>query len=178
MVRFVSQANEGISMAKGRHISKRRTRAVIIVAVVAGIFGARRRRGRVRRGLEWFVGTSYLTSPNPEFAPALRILSSVISRPARNRAITDFGNKTLGFGSADGNMPVILNPDGLAVRHIYSEQAALELQSDACHLRLGDKVMLIPSNHGAAALAFDHFVGMRDGKVECIWEITGRGAHC
>jgi L,D-transpeptidase ErfK/SrfK len=37
MVRFVSQANEGISMAKGRHISKRRTRAVIIVAVVAGI---------------------------------------------------------------------------------------------------------------------------------------------
>ena len=38
MVRFVSQANEGISMAKGRHISKRRTRAVIIVAVVAGIF--------------------------------------------------------------------------------------------------------------------------------------------
>ncbi len=38
-------------------------------------------------------------------------------------------------------------------------------------------VGLSPRYYAAAVLCHDHYVGVRDGLVECVWEIAARSSH-
>jgi D-serine deaminase-like pyridoxal phosphate-dependent protein len=108
-----------------------------------------------------------------DFNSALRILATVLSRPAPDRAVTDCGNKAIGYGGP----PLVADPRGATFQQLYTEHGALHLEGAARHLRPEDRVVLIPRNHGAAATAHHHLVGVRDGRVECVWELKSSDAH-
>ena len=56
------------------------------------------------------------------------------------------------------------------------EHGNLHLEPHAPHLRLGDRVRLIPGHCDPTVNLHDWFVGVRDGRVEELWPITARGA--
>lgn len=87
------------------------------------------------------------------------------------RAITDAGIKSL---STDFGMPIVANPPGWKVSKLNEEHSSLE-QTGGSSLRVGDKVEIIPS-HGCTTINLhDVFHVVRNGKLEAIWPISGRG---
>ena len=113
--------------------------------------------------------------PDLEFAPALAVLATVVSRPTRDRAVIDCGHKALG-SSGDGKMPEVAGRQGVSVNRLNSEHGILDT-ADAIGLRIGERVKLIPRYHGATVVCHDWFIGVRDGRVECVWSIAARGSH-
>jgi len=114
--------------------------------------------------------------PDLEFGLAMAVHATVISRPTRDRAVIDCGHKAIGR-AADGGMPRVAWPAGATVNRLNSEHGILDLTVEAADLRIGDRVHLVPRYHGSAVVAYDHFIGVRDGLVECVWEIAARGSH-
>ena len=49
--------------------------------------------------------------------------------------------------------------------------------TDGASLQVGDQVLLIPSQQDAMVSRWDRFVGLRNGKVEAVWDIQARGCH-
>jgi D-serine deaminase-like pyridoxal phosphate-dependent protein len=114
--------------------------------------------------------------PDLEFGLALALHATVISRPARDRAVIDCGHKAIGR-AGDGGMPRVAWPSGATVNRLNSEHGILDVSGEATNLQVGDRVVLFPRYHGSAVVAHDHFVGVRDGVVECVWQIAARGSH-
>jgi D-serine deaminase-like pyridoxal phosphate-dependent protein len=113
--------------------------------------------------------------PDLEFAPALAVLATVVSRPTRDRAVIDCGHKALGR-SGDGRMPKVADREGVSVNRLNSEHGILDTTA-AVRLQIGEHVKLIPRYHGATVVCHDWLIGVRAGRVECLWPIAARGSH-
>ena len=48
---------------------------------------------------------------------------------------------------------------------------------DGALLSTGDQVTLIPSQQDATVSRWDRFIGVRNGRVEAVWDIQARGCH-
>ena len=106
------------------------------------------------------------------FEPALTILATVISRPAKGRAILDCGIKAM---SPDFGVPQPRNLSSARVTKLSEEHARLDLDDNGPDLRPGDKIEIIPT-HGCTTINLhDRFFGTRGDLVETVWEIAGRG---
>lgn len=113
--------------------------------------------------------------PDLEFVPAISVLGTIISHAASSRAVIDCGHKALGR-AADGGMAKVVSPQGLRVNRLNSEHGIIDV-ADGSDVRIGDRVTMIPRYHGSVVVAYDQFVGVRNGKVECVWDIAARGSH-
>lgn len=113
--------------------------------------------------------------PDIEFAPAISVVLTVISRPTKERAVIDGGHKALGR-SADGGMPSVSSHPGATVARLNSEHGIVDVGTSE-GLNIGDRVMLVPRYHGSVVLGYDHFIGVRGGRVECLWDIACRTSH-
>ena len=107
---------------------------------------------------------------NLGFEIALTLLATVISRPARDRAILDAGYKSM---TTEFGIPQPKNLPGASISKMSEEHCRADVED--ADLRPGDKVEIIPS-HGCTTINLhDRFYGIRDGRVEAVWEISGRG---
>jgi D-serine deaminase-like pyridoxal phosphate-dependent protein len=113
--------------------------------------------------------------PDIEFSPAISVIGTVISHAAPGRGVIDCGHKALGR-AADGGMPKVTTPSGIRVNRLNSEHGILDLPEGA-GLSVGARISMVPRYHGSVVVAYDRFVCVRKGKVECIWDITARGCH-
>jgi D-serine deaminase-like pyridoxal phosphate-dependent protein len=108
-----------------------------------------------------------------DLQPALFVQSTVTSRPNPQRIICDAGFKSL--PSNDG-LPA---PVGLAqkVRKVVSsaEHGAVELDSPNDTLDVGDLLDFVVGYGDGTVYLHDGLVGVRNGLVECVWPILGRG---
>ncbi len=104
------------------------------------------------------------------FACALTVLTTVVSRNGADVIVCDAGMKavTREFGmpeSKDARMEVA---------HLSEEHGKLIAKAPVPH-RVGDKIELIPS-HGCTTINLhDTFYGVRNGRVEAVWDIAARG---
>jgi D-serine deaminase-like pyridoxal phosphate-dependent protein len=114
--------------------------------------------------------------PDIEFSPAIFVIGTIISHAVPERAVIDCGHKALGR-SADGGMAKVVSPAGVLVNRLNSEHGILEVAKSAADLCVGSRVSMIPRYHGSVVVAYDHFVCVRNGNVECIWDIAARGCH-
>ena len=112
--------------------------------------------------------------PDLGFKTAVKVIATVISRPVKGRAITDCGTRCIAL---DQGNPVVEYPRGATTNRLNSEHGILDLEGDAEQLRPGDKVILVPQYHGSLVNTHDYYVGIRGGKVECVWDIAARGSH-
>jgi D-serine deaminase-like pyridoxal phosphate-dependent protein len=108
-----------------------------------------------------------------EFEHALFVLATVMSRPARDRAVLDAGLKAL---SVDKGMPRVHGLPGVEYQRASDEHGVLRVGEGGRDLRLGDRVWLVPGHCDPTINLYDWYVAVRSGRVEGLWPITARGA--
>jgi 3-hydroxy-D-aspartate aldolase len=88
------------------------------------------------------------------------------------RAVVDAGLKAL---SVDSGMPLVADLPGVEFLKASDEHGVLGLPEGST-IEVGDKIRLIPGHCDPTVNLYDWIVGVRGGKVECVWPITARGA--
>ena len=106
------------------------------------------------------------------FENSLTVLSTVISRPAVDRAIVDMGYKS---ASSDGGPPVAVGFESATFTFAGDEHGQLHFPGGMCPLALGDKVSFIPSHCDTTVNLYDRYIVTSDGYVEDVWDIAARG---
>ncbi|RKQ70046.1 DSD1 family PLP-dependent enzyme [Oceanibaculum indicum] len=107
------------------------------------------------------------------FRHALFIYTTVMSHPAAERAYLDAGLKAF---SVDSGLPMVHKLEGAELVRASDEHGALALSNPGNRPKLGDKLRLIPGHCDPTVNLYDWIVGIRDGRVEALWEVTARGA--
>ena len=106
-----------------------------------------------------------------DFACALFVLAQVISTPRPGVAVIDGGLKTM---TRDFGLPMVFEPQGWKLTGLSEEHGAL-VQEGGPPLKPGDRVKIWP-NHGCTTINLhDWYVALRDGAVEGVWPVAGRG---
>lgn len=103
---------------------------------------------------------------------ALTVVTTVISRPTPDRAIVDAGGKTLSYVSDP--MPVPKHRDDIEFYRASSEHGFVDV-SDAPDIAVGDRLEFIVQNAYGPINIHDVLPGIRDGRVEEVWNISARG---
>jgi D-serine deaminase-like pyridoxal phosphate-dependent protein len=109
---------------------------------------------------------------------ALKLITTVVSRPTADRGILDGGSKT--FSS---DMLGVERDYGLILEypeaHLYSlseEHGHVDFSRCEQKPDIGERVTVIPNHCCAVSNLFNEIIGVRNEEVEVIWPVTGRGA--
>lgn len=106
------------------------------------------------------------------YRDALTVLTTVVSRPAPDRAIVDAGRKTL---HGDFHPPLVVGRPGVTVERMSAEHGILALAPQAQDLRIGERLELIPGYSDFTTVLHDRFwVCQGDRVVDC-WPLAARG---
>ena len=112
-------------------------------------------------------------TPAPPFKNALFVLSSAMSVPRPGLAVVDAGHKAV---AVDSGLPLVWNRPGVTYVGASDEHGNLALSAEAEPIRLGERVMLVPGHCDPTVDRYDWYVGVRKGRVECLWPVAARGA--
>ncbi len=110
---------------------------------------------------------------------ALRILATVVSRPAPDRAVIDAGSKTLAMDRSlahPGHGYVVGHPQAEIAR--LSEEHGVVLLpegEDRESFRVGDRVEIIPNHVCPTVNLQDQLFLVRDGRLADVWDVAARG---
>ncbi|MFG6638209.1 3-hydroxy-D-aspartate aldolase BhcC [Sulfitobacter sp. 1A12126] len=105
-----------------------------------------------------------------EWENAFFILTSVMSHAKTDKAIVDAGLKAQ---SVDSGLPVVYGRDDVEYVKCSDEHGVVMDPNGA--LRVNDKLKLVPGHCDPTANVHDWYVGVRNGKVECLWPVSARG---
>ncbi|MCP5082374.1 MAG: DSD1 family PLP-dependent enzyme [Alphaproteobacteria bacterium] len=105
-----------------------------------------------------------------EFQNSLFIWTSIMSHTKIDKAICDAGLKAQ---SVDSGLPVIFGRDDVEYIKCSDEHGVISDPNNA--LKLNDKLKLVPGHCDPTCNVYDWYVGVRGGKVECLWPVTARG---
>ena len=105
-----------------------------------------------------------------EWENALFILTSVMSHAKADKAICDAGLKAQ---SIDSGLPVIYGRDDVEYIKCSDEHGVISDPNGV--LKVNDKLKLVPGHCDPTCNIHDWYVGVRNGKVECLWPVTARG---
>jgi 3-hydroxy-D-aspartate aldolase len=105
-----------------------------------------------------------------EWENALFLLTSVMSHAKPGRAICDAGLKAQ---SVDSGLPVIFGRDDVTYIKCSDEHGVIDDPAGA--LRINDRLRLVPGHCDPTCNVHDWYVGLRGGKVECLWPVSARG---
>ncbi|HEX8966963.1 MAG TPA: DSD1 family PLP-dependent enzyme [Chloroflexota bacterium] len=103
---------------------------------------------------------------------ALTVLATVTSRPVPTRIICDAGKKSM---SSDAAMPRPLIETPLTRMALSAEHTIVELAEPDARLKVGDRIQFIVGYSDTTTMLHDELYGVRDGRVEAVWPILGRG---
>ncbi len=106
-----------------------------------------------------------------QFDYACTVLTTVISRPTADRAVTDGGKKAIhpSFG-----MPYAVGWEGVEVQGLHSEHGVLGVSGAAQQLRVGDRVQFIPRYVEGTTNLYARAWAVRGGAVVEEWPVDGR----
>ena len=105
-----------------------------------------------------------------EWENSLFILTSVMSHAKTDKAICDAGLKAQ---SVDSGLPVIFGRSD--VEYIKCSDEHGVISDPKGKLKVNDKLKLVPGHCDPTCNVHDWYVGVRGGKVECLWPVTARG---
>ena len=108
-----------------------------------------------------------------DFAPALSVLATVVSRQREDMAVADLGLKSI---SIDRGLADVLSPAGATIIGHSEEHTKIELAGEAARaLKVGDKVRVRPRHGDTTINLHEYYSGIRNGKLEAAIPIPGRG---
>ncbi|MEJ2016545.1 MAG: DSD1 family PLP-dependent enzyme, partial [Limibacillus sp.] len=105
-----------------------------------------------------------------EFENALFILTTVMSHSKPDKAICDAGLKAQ---SVDSGLPYIFGRNDVEYIKCSDEHGVISDPNGV--LKVNDKLKLVPGHIDPTCNVHDWYVGVRGGKVECVWPVTARG---
>ncbi|MGY3670991.1 3-hydroxy-D-aspartate aldolase BhcC (plasmid) [Marinovum sp. KMM 9989] len=105
-----------------------------------------------------------------EWENALFILTTVMSHAKADKAIVDAGLKAQ---SVDSGLPTIFGRDDVSYLKCSDEHGVVGDPSGV--LKVNEKLRLVPGHCDPTCNVHDWYVGVRGGKVECVWPVSARG---
>lgn len=112
---------------------------------------------------------------------ALRVLTTVVSHAARDRAVVDGGSKT--FTSDKGvhgmagaaNHGIILGKDGVVLHALSEEHGWLRLDPGGSDVAIGETLQVIPIHSCPIANLAEELIVVRDGQIVDRWTVAAQG---
>ncbi len=105
-----------------------------------------------------------------EWENSLFILTSVMSHAKADKAICDAGLKAQ---SVDSGLPTLFGRDDVEYVKCSDEHGVISDPKGV--LKVNEKLKLVPGHCDPTCNVHDWYVGVRNGKVECLWPVTARG---
>ena len=103
---------------------------------------------------------------------ALTVMTGVTSRPTPTRIICDAGKKTM---SSDAAVPAPIGLNHVRSARLSAEHATIELDAPNTALRVGDRLEWVVGYSDTTVHLHDEIYAVRNGRVEAVWPILGRG---
>jgi D-serine deaminase-like pyridoxal phosphate-dependent protein len=104
---------------------------------------------------------------------ALSVLTSAISAPTNDRAIFNAGSKSISLET--DTAPVPKHRDGLQYYNASEEHGWVDTSDADESVEVGDRVEFIPPHVCPTINLHDTMIGVRDGSVCEIWDVSARG---
>ncbi len=111
-------------------------------------------------------------APVTTFRHALFVLSTVMSASQPGIAVLDAGHKAV---AVDSGMPTVWQRPDIRYVSASDEHGKLTVGSETTTPKLGEKLRLVPGHCDPTVDRFDWYVGVRNGRVECLWPVAARG---
>jgi D-serine deaminase-like pyridoxal phosphate-dependent protein len=111
-------------------------------------------------------------APTHTFQHALFVLATVMSVSRPGIAVLDAGHKAT---STDSGMPLVWQRPEIRYVSASDEHGKLEVGSETAAPKLGEKLRLVPGHCDPTVDRHDWYVGVRKGRVECLWPVAARG---
>mgnify|MGYP000368564331 FL=1 len=108
-----------------------------------------------------------------EFRHSLTLRTTVMSTPAPDLVVTDAGLKAY---STDSGLPALLDCPAGEVLKSSDEHTAIRFARPEDRPALGEALHLIPGHCDPTVNLHDWIIGVRGGRVECLWPVDARGA--
>ncbi len=126
----------------------------------------------IQAGSYVFMDHTY-RAVRPEFAQALTVLSSVVSRAVPDRLVTDAGLKAM---TSEFGWPQLLDGPAAEMNYLSEEHGVMTLKDPSeVSLKIGDRILFSPSHVCTTVNLHDYFHVHENGLVRDIWEIAARG---
>ena len=107
-----------------------------------------------------------------DFDLALTILATVISKTGGEYLVVDAGMKTI---SCERGIPAVKCPEGVTLNRLNAEHGIVNLGHAAPDVRIGDRIEIWVRYSDATVNLHDRIYGVRNGHVEKVFELCGRG---
>ena len=121
-----------------------------------------------------FMDADYARNEDaPPFRHALFVLATVMSAASERVAVVDAGHKAM---PTDSGFPLVWNRPGVTYAGASDEHGKLTVEDPALRPRLGETLRLVPGHCDPTVDRYDWYVGVRKGRVECLWPVAARGA--
>jgi 3-hydroxy-D-aspartate aldolase len=111
-------------------------------------------------------------SPVSTFRHALFVLSTVMSATRPGLAVLDAGLKAL---AVDSGLPTVWQRPDVQYASASDEHGKLAVGSETAAPKVGEKLRLVPGHCDPTVDRYDWYVGVRKGRVECLWPVAARG---
>ncbi len=108
---------------------------------------------------------------------AARFVATVVSRPARDRAVLDTGSKSLAMDpskSRPGHGYIVGHRDAI-ISKLSEEHGVVTLPDGEEGFAVGDRVEVIPNHICPTVNLMDELSVVRDGRIVDTWRIAARG---
>jgi D-serine deaminase-like pyridoxal phosphate-dependent protein len=109
---------------------------------------------------------------------ALHVIATVVSTAVPGRAIIDGGSKTFSSDRSKGDKAVFgmirEDPDTDFVA-LSEEHGHFDITRSKHKYRVGERLRILPNHVCATVNLHDRLYGVRNGVVERVWEVAGRG---
>ena len=110
--------------------------------------------------------------PVSRFQHALFVLATVMSAAQPGVAVLDAGHKA---ASIDSGFPQVWQRPGVSYVGASDEHGSLRVAEGAATPAIGEKLRLVPGHCDPTVDRYDWSVGVRGGRVECLWPVAARG---
>lgn len=108
---------------------------------------------------------------------ALKVHTTVISRPTAERGILDAGSKSLSsdLHGLDGYGYICEYPEA-RINHVSEEHGHVDFSVCTKKPEIGERLTIIPNHCCMVTSLFDEVVGMKNDEVDVIWKVAARSA--
>jgi D-serine deaminase-like pyridoxal phosphate-dependent protein len=108
---------------------------------------------------------------------AARVIATVVSHPAEDRAILDSGSKTLSLDKTPahpGHGYIVGHPEAIIDR-VSEEHGVVVVPTGESGFAIGDRVEIIPNHVCPTINLMNELTVVRDGHVVDVWPVAARG---
>jgi len=111
-------------------------------------------------------------APVSTFRQSLFVLATVMSASRPGVAVVDAGHKAV---AVDSGLPLLWQRPDVRYVGASDEHGKLTFGPETAAPKLGEKLRLVPGHCDPTVDRYDWYVGVRNGRVECLWPVAARG---